>query len=572
MPDVRFLSDGDRQRVFARARRVTGPRGTHLLEQGARKHELFLLRKGYVRVERGPRYRLTDTALTGLRATGVPDGVIEALARLQGQEFDSAEDLTRELARVLTPDDLARYGAAAADQARPADAPGVAVARLGPGEVFGELSFLEDAGANASVIAEEDVEVDVAEGPDIAALLASDPALAARFYQSLAVVMAHRLRNTTHSLALLREQANARRPGEDRAEQLAQQQVPADLRADVAEFTTALQSLAARLKAPDTAAAAAREAPQQVNAALERLRQALERHTRNPDLVAIGYDDALGFRDTDQLAAGVGGYVIRESFPIIMTSSTMARCYLKPRGYVEDRETLQRIYDNRPEGEVPLGPYLDRWFLSRPVCEARRNGRRRTTALIQEVAARETRPGPIRITSLACGTADELFDLPAELAGRVYATCIGDDPEALRALSETAAGLGETRHITFLQANVAGLARGLGRVDLGPQRLIYGLGMCDYLTDEQLAGKPPDRSHSLFNWLYDHLEPGGWLALDNLSANNPDLRFLEYVLEWRVNARTEERLRGLLAGSRFAGGPLKVEKDEGGLFLVVGRP
>ena len=83
-----------------------------------------------------------------------------------------------------------------ADQGR-----GVSVARLGPGQVFGEMSFLEDAGAVASVIAEDDVAVDVVKETDLMALLNSDPSFSARFYQSLAVTMARRLRVTTQGAA-----------------------------------------------------------------------------------------------------------------------------------------------------------------------------------------------------------------------------------------------------------------------------------------------------------------------------------------------------------------------------------
>jgi CRP-like cAMP-binding protein len=498
----------------------------------------------------------------------VPDAVVERLGSLQDQDFDSADDLLRELGRVLSLEEAARHGPAAIDQARPAERPGVAVARLGPDEVFGEMSYLEDSGATASVIAEEDVEVDVVEGPAITSLLGSDPVLAGRFYRSLAILMAHRLRNTTQSLALLREQTCVGRLGEDRAEQLAEHLVPQHVRAIVERFKSDMQSLAGRLRDARTAETAAHQAQRDVDGACAALLEALRTHTGEQDLLAIGYDDALSFRDTDQLAAGVGGYIVRETFPILMTSATMARCYAKPHGHAEDRETLQRMYEDRPEGDPPLGPFLDRWFLSRPVCRARRESRQRMTPLIQEVAG-AARDGPVRITSLVCGTADELFDVPATAAAAIYTTCIGDDSEALRTLTEIAAN--QSRHITFLQADVAGLARGLGRVDLGPQRLIYGLGLCDYLSDEQLAGKEPDRSRSLLNWLYEHLMPGGWLALDNLSATNPDLQFMEYILEWRVNARSEERWRELLNGSRFRGAPLKVHKDDARLFLVVGR-
>src|SRR6516165_10147662 len=128
----RFLSDNDLRHLRDKAERVSYRRGTVILPEGDRHHNLFLVRKGYVRVEEAA----------------------------QGQ--------------------------------------GVAVARLGPGQVFGEMSYLEDTGANASVIADdEDVEVEVVKGADVDTLLTSDPGFSARFYRSLAVGLAQRLRATT---------------------------------------------------------------------------------------------------------------------------------------------------------------------------------------------------------------------------------------------------------------------------------------------------------------------------------------------------------------------------------------
>jgi CRP-like cAMP-binding protein len=483
-----FLNEQDRRLLFRKARRLTGRRGDVLLAEGVRQRNLFLIRKGYVRVERAG----------------------------HGQ--------------------------------------GVAVARLGPGQVFGEMSFLEETGAAASVIAEEDVEADVVEGPDVEALLASDTGFSARFFHSLAVCMAHRLRKTNASVTLLQEEARLNRFRPDRTGQLTERQVPAGLVEGVRAFKDRLHELA-RAPAPERAAG--------VGSACDGLRQLLEQYTRPEALVEIGYDDLRAFRKPAQLARGVGGYVFRETFPLFMTSATMARCYMKPRGYAEDRETLERIYRNQPQGDGPLGADLDRWFLSRPVCQARRASRQRMTALVRQATTAADGPGPVRITSLACGTAEELFDLPADAAGRVRATCIGGDPEALRAVAEVARDRGSADHITFLQADVIGLASDLGRVTLGPQRLIYALGLCDYLPDARLR--------QLLDWLYDHLDAGGSVALDNLHDANPDLAFMEHVLEWHVHARPEERLRELVAGSKFRGPAPRVERDEAGLFLVVTR-
>jgi len=68
------------------------------------------------------------------------------------------------------------------------------VAILGPGEVFGEMSFVDHEGASAAVVADGEVEVDVIDSEQMNALLFSVPGLAARFFHSLAVTLSQRLR------------------------------------------------------------------------------------------------------------------------------------------------------------------------------------------------------------------------------------------------------------------------------------------------------------------------------------------------------------------------------------------
>jgi hypothetical protein len=75
----------------------------------------------------------------------------------------------------------------------------------------------------------------------------------------------------------------------------------------------------------------------------------------------------------------------------------------------------------------------------------------------------------------------------------------------------------------------------------------------------------------LLNWVHDHLGEGGSVALDNLHDANPDLPFMEHILEWKVHARSEQQLHELIAGSKFRDRTPRVEKDEAGLFVVMSR-
>lgn len=68
------------------------------------------------------------------------------------------------------------------------------LAVYGAGAVFGEMSFLENRETSASVIAQTSATIHVVEGMVVYGLLVSVPGFATRFYQTLAVVLARRLR------------------------------------------------------------------------------------------------------------------------------------------------------------------------------------------------------------------------------------------------------------------------------------------------------------------------------------------------------------------------------------------
>jgi CRP-like cAMP-binding protein len=72
--------------------------------------------------------------------------------------------------------------------------PSKASRTLGPGEICGEMSFLEDSAASASVIAEGNVEAYHLDRPTLQSLFELYPHLGSRFYRSLATNLSHRLR------------------------------------------------------------------------------------------------------------------------------------------------------------------------------------------------------------------------------------------------------------------------------------------------------------------------------------------------------------------------------------------
>jgi CRP/FNR family cyclic AMP-dependent transcriptional regulator len=70
---------------------------------------------------------------------------------------------------------------------------------IAPGEICGEMSFLEDAAASTTVVAEEDAEAYQLDRPTLESLFELFPHLASRFYRSLATNLSRRLRELIDS-------------------------------------------------------------------------------------------------------------------------------------------------------------------------------------------------------------------------------------------------------------------------------------------------------------------------------------------------------------------------------------
>ncbi|HUO25856.1 MAG TPA: cyclic nucleotide-binding domain-containing protein [Candidatus Aquilonibacter sp.] len=66
---------------------------------------------------------------------------------------------------------------------------------IGPGEICGEMSFLDEQPASANVVAEEAVEAYHLDRITLQSLFELFPHLASRFYRSLAANLSHRLRD-----------------------------------------------------------------------------------------------------------------------------------------------------------------------------------------------------------------------------------------------------------------------------------------------------------------------------------------------------------------------------------------
>lgn len=77
----------------------------------------------------------------------------------------------------------------------------IEIGECSAGEIFGEMSFIEDEPAAVTLVAGIDVEVLLIRRAEVQALINENPGFFGRFFQSLAWILSQRLRATTGQLA-----------------------------------------------------------------------------------------------------------------------------------------------------------------------------------------------------------------------------------------------------------------------------------------------------------------------------------------------------------------------------------
>ena len=419
----------------------------------------------------------------------------------------------------------------------------VAIAFLEPGEVFGEMSFLEQVPTSAAIIAQENVEVCLLDRQNLYSLLASLPGLSERFYQSLAHNLSTRLRQTSSLAAhLMRRMRLAPEYDLQRTGQPGQDAIPPELISETELFKKNLYGIEQAIRNRQLDESAQEQINRTCNMLISSLREQI---IQEPEI-----------------RKAIGTYIFRETFPFYMLSSFCDRAFRRPGDCVSDSYIIELLSQNEPEGDGHLGVYLDRWIRSLPTFSALKNRGGNITTTIKDLAANWSSDNPMPVTSIASGSASEILDLFFQATPpNVHVSCIDFNHHDLSSAADIAHKWGFRDRLTFIQDNLFLRAEGYGNIDILPQQLIYSLSIANHLCDRELI--------SILDWIYDRLLPNGTVILSNFHAANPDRVFLEHLLEWHSIYRSAEDLEKLFSHSKFRSLPLEIQSDEYGVELVI---
>lgn len=387
------------------------------------------------------------------------------------------------------------------------------LATLGPGELMGEISFLEDRAATATITAVEPSLFLAVPFDRLAARLDEDPPFAARWYKAFALISAQRLRERVVSLT----------------EQLRGTATRNQLDAVIDQLRKRLQD------ADDEATKLGRIPEDLANDIASEFREFC---------ALLNRELGEGSKRDQHVREELGAHVKTQLRPYILATQSGERTYSKPRGYAGDFLSIELLYQNVPQGTGWLGLLLDGCYLSLPAARAVRN---RRSLLAEEIRRTCQMAGgeSVHVTTLACGPAAEVFDVLGSSpdSAQVRFTLLDFDAEALAFVKEKATRLQCLDRMELVQGNLIYLALGRQRLELPPQDFVYSIGLIDYF-DDRLVGK-------LINYTYGLLKPGGRVILGNFHPANLNRALMDYVLNWKLIHRSEADMNRLFTQSRF---------------------
>lgn len=413
---------------------------------------------------------------------------------------------------------------------------GQVLAVLGPGEIVGEISFVDHQPASASVVAAEDSLILVLPKRVLEPELEDDVAFAASFYRALAAIACRRLRATASRLG-----TNLSPTDE---EDLSVRQ---EVEAAVERFRRTL------IDADKAASMSDGEVPEAV--ALKVKSEFLSFSRRLNDTIGELLDPP------SPLNQQIGRGVQREVLPYISKTRLGDRLYSKPRGYGGDYSALELIYGDEPEGTGTLGRLLDRCLLDVPAIRALRA---RRLILAEEIRKTIDRvPGTARVMSVACGPATELFDVFDRLDDKrcLESTLIDVDFQALLHISEIVQARGLTKQVQMTVKNLVYLALGRSELDSPAQDLVYSIGLVDYFNDGMVL--------RVLDHVYSVLKPGGRVLLGNFHPRNPSKALLDHIFEWSLIHRTGEDMSRLFESSKFARPASAITYEDQQIYLFA---
>lgn len=234
------------------------------------------------------------------------------------------------------------------------------------------------------------------------------------------------------------------------------------------------------------------------------------------------------------------------------------RARTKPHGFVGDYEMLIKLYDEKTPA-TGLGGYLDLCILDLPLARAVRTRLKAARQfLLKEI---EQRGDKVSILDVASGPCREYRDWPEFAEKEVSVVAMDTDPHALEFVQSNVCPTiprGTTLRPVRYNALRTSVAEGTIRL-FGKFDVIYSVGLCDYLTDDQLV--------RMFAAWKETLNDGGVMYVAFKDCQQYDHIPYQWHMDWFFFQRTFDDALSLFAKAGIDTSEMEITRDETGIII-----
>jgi SAM-dependent methyltransferase len=170
----------------------------------------------------------------------------------------------------------------------------------------------------------------------------------------------------------------------------------------------------------------------------------------------------------------------------------------------------------------------------------------------------QAQASPVHVLCLGAGPGHVITEAMIQAARHSVATLVDLSSDAFDYGRQLAAGKGLAERVRFVQGDV----RGVRAMLKDPPHVVKMIGICEYLTDEQVA--------DIAQAVAEVMPAGAPIVFNSLSKAHHTDRFFRRVFGLHMNHRSPEDLQGLMARAGF--GDFQTLPEPLGVYhVVVGR-
>ena len=250
-------------------------------------------------------------------------------------------------------------------------------------------------------------------------------------------------------------------------------------------------------------------------------------------------------------------FSLRHLDAYLMEAPVLNRARFKPLGYPGDFEVMKYIYYKHFEGESLFARAIHLASVMTPVSLAVRNRKEVIKQRLRESVLSWTGARPIRIVSVGCGPALDVYEMLEELEESpcdMEIVLFDQDKLALTHAFNSVNRLVSARwqnrvRVTYLHDSIRRLLKDPAIFGQGATfDTIVCSGLYDYLQLRTAV--------TLTRNMYQNLSAGGWLYVGNMTPVNTSRWIMEHHLDWNLIYRTPAEMADL---SRLAAPDAEIE-------------